>query len=122
MTAPIISSIVAEIRAAVEDGIERGTAPMRARIVEMGQAFADQVAKNAALEARCLSLEERLAASEARIEQVAKEPRVHINPEFIVPTPAVHVSPNIQLPARKPTNKTFTKQPDGSFKIEEREE
>lgn len=109
MSDPKLLSLADEIEALVHAEVDRRLeailGPLQAKIAEIGPILGGHAA--------------RLTKNEDRIEQVAKEPRVHINPEFIVPTPAVHVAPNIILPPRKPTNKTFTKQPDGSFKIEE---
>lgn len=52
--------------------------------------------------------------------QVNPEILVDVHPAEVVPA-AIHFAPTIQIPERKPVKKAFTKQPDGSFLIEERE-
>lgn len=114
MNAQALAALAAEIRATVRAEVMR----------EMQEFLASRDADRieiAGLKDRIASLEASDAAHGKRIEEVAAEPRVHVHPPVTVEAPAVHFAPTIQVPARKPVNKTLTKMPDGSFKLEEKE-
>jgi hypothetical protein len=100
-------SLADEIQATVKHEVAKLIGPLQARVAELGKAAASANAE--VLELR------------ARIEQVAKEPRVHIEPQFIVPVPAVHVSPVLHPPARKPMKRTLKPAAGGGYVIEDGE-
>lgn len=97
-----------EIAATVKQVVETAFVPVRARITEIGAALA--------------SLNVTMTELQARIEQVANEPRVHIEPKFIVPTPTVNVSPVLRLPERKPVKRVLTPNAEGGFTVEDSSE
>lgn len=121
MKNPALSALLDEMEAYIQVELDRRMGTILAQneifvanFAEVGKALRAQKTEIAALRAQ-------LAAAQERIEQVAKEPRVQIQPAITVESPAVHFAPTVQVPARKPTKKTMTKMPDGSFKLEELE-
>lgn len=111
MTDQELQALADEIEATIDAKVAQTTGTMQARIADLGRVVGEQAGEIQALKAENQALRER-------IEQVAKEPRVEIKPEFIVPTPAVHFAPTVQAaPPRPPADRVVKKQEDGSFRI-----